>query len=176
MRLLNISGEIIHEDSAATSTADLVKSARIAEKYLAGANLAGADLAGADLADANLAGAIGIDPDKAKEAAAEEPPEVPVIPRIHSTLLEAIKRTGCALDMNTWHTCETTHCRAGWVVHLAGEAGKKLKDKVGTPRAASMIYRKSDPGCRVPHWFATTDRAMADIEKAARLEGERAAP
>lgn len=53
---------------------------------------------------------------------------VPIIENIHQKILEAVS-VPKAFDMSTWHTCETTHCRAGWVVHLAGEAGKALEDK-----------------------------------------------
>ncbi len=126
-----------------------------------------ANLADANLADADLAGAVGLAGPTTPQPA---PLDVPVIPRIHSTLLAAITQKGCKLDMNQWHGCETTHCRAGWVVTLAGEKGKALEDKVGTPRAASLIYRASDPGCRVPHWYATDERAMADIKKCAEKE------
>ncbi|MGB0405020.1 MAG: hypothetical protein ACPGDB_02385, partial [Fusobacterium sp.] len=36
------------------------------------------------------------------------------IENIHQKVLEAVT-TDNALDMSDWHTCETTHCRAGWV-------------------------------------------------------------
>jgi hypothetical protein len=147
--------------------------AYLAGAYLAGANLAGAYLAraylaGANLAGANLAGAIGID--KAMATVSEPRPEVPVIPNIHRTLLAAVTAEGCKLDMSQWHVCETAHCRAGWIVTLAGEKGKALEEKLGPARAASLIYKASDPTCRVPHWYAPNDRAMADIVACAERE------
>ncbi len=74
--------------------------------------------------------------------------------------------------MDKWHTCDTTHCRAGWVVVLAGEAGKKLELKTSTLFAAMQIYKKSSPEIRVwpPRFFETDKIAMADIEKCAQLE------
>ncbi len=41
--------------------------------------------------------------------------------------------------MKDWHTCETTHCRAGWIVHLAGERGKALEEATSTAHAARAI-------------------------------------
>jgi hypothetical protein len=79
---------------------------------------------------------------------------------------------GCVLNMSQWHTCETTHCRAGWIVHLAGEKGKALEAATSTAHAARAIYRASDPGCRAPHFYASNERAMEDIKKCAALETE----
>lgn len=38
---------------------------------------------------------------------------VPVVENVHAKILAAIEAGG-TLDMWTWHTCATTHCRAGW--------------------------------------------------------------
>ena len=98
---------------------------------------------------------------------------IPVIPNIHQAVLAAVENPD-ALDMSTWHTCETTHCRAGWVVHLAGEAGKRLEafHHDNTEIAAMLIYRESSPNLRVaPHQFYANDvDAMADIRRMAELE------
>jgi hypothetical protein len=73
--------------------------------------------------------------------------------------------------MSDWHTCDTTHCRAGWVVTLAGEAGKKLEDRTSTQFAAMMIYKASSP-IRVspPRFFDSTKSAIEDIKRCAELE------
>jgi len=93
---------------------------------------------------------------------------VPVIPDIHKQIYEALTKEGNALNMKKWHTCETTHCRAGWAVHLAGSAGKTLEDKVGSNVAGALIYMASDPNLeKVPDWFASDYEAMADIKKMA---------
>jgi hypothetical protein len=73
--------------------------------------------------------------------------------------------------MTTWHTCETTHCRAGWAIHLAGAHGAKLESQVGPFRAGIAIYTASTG--RVPHFFASTKNALKDIERcAASAPGE----
>jgi hypothetical protein len=97
---------------------------------------------------------------------------VPVIPNIHQKVLEAVTRTPDALDMGNWHTCETTHCRAGWVVTLAGEAGKRLEAFHNTALAASLIYHASSPDLLVtmPRFYESNEVAMADIQKMAALE------
>ena len=74
--------------------------------------------------------------------------------------------------MGDWHTCDTTHCRAGWVVHLAGKAGYELEDKLGTPLAAAKIYSESSE-IKV-HWalrfFEENEIAMEDMKRCAGLE------
>ena len=77
-----------------------------------------------------------------------------------------------ALDMGSWHTCETTHCRAGWVVHLAGDVGKKLEEALDTPLAAIKIYRNSSD-IEVKwalRFFETDEVAMADMKRCAEIE------
>jgi hypothetical protein len=95
---------------------------------------------------------------------------VPAIPDLHKAVYAAASRTE-ALDMRDWHTCETTHCRAGWVVTLAGEAGKKLEDETSTLFAAMQIYKKSDSVNRVSpvRFFETNEKALADMKRMAEL-------
>ena len=73
--------------------------------------------------------------------------------------------------MSTWHSCETTHCRAGWVVKLAGEEGEKLEKFHNTPLAASLIYKASSPyKVTMPRFYEDNETAMADIKRMADLE------
>ena len=73
--------------------------------------------------------------------------------------------------MGSWHTCETTHCRAGWVVTLAGEGGKALEWAMGTPAAAALIYLASDPKIeKIPDFYADNSDALADMKRLAELE------
>ncbi len=71
--------------------------------------------------------------------------------------------------MATWHTCNTTHCRAGWVVTLAGEAGKKLERFYNTPLAAMLIYDASAPGFKINpgRFYDSNDDALADMKRLA---------
>lgn len=75
--------------------------------------------------------------------------------------------------MSTWHTCEKTHCWAGWVVTLAGTEGKALEAFFDTPLAAMKILDASSPHQVSPVWFFENNsdalrhmKEMADLEKA----------
>jgi hypothetical protein len=57
-------------------------------------------------------------------------------------VIEAALASPDALKMDTWHTCETTHCLAGWAVHLSGAAGKAL-EAVTSPSVAGAILAPS---------------------------------
>jgi len=74
--------------------------------------------------------------------------------------------------MSIWHTCGTKHCRAGWVVHLAGEPGYAAERFYGPALAAQLIYRESNPELPVSpvRFFETNDVAMADIKAMAERE------
>ena len=152
--------------------------ANLAGAYLAGANLAVAYLADANLADANLADADKGDPTEPYKREAPTPevlarraerfrkrnPDVPVVEHLDRQMLAAVTNGG-KLDMSQWHTCETTHCRAGWAIVLAGDPGRELESKYGSFIAGGMIYRAST-GCS-PHFFASTERALEDIRRCA---------
>ena len=74
--------------------------------------------------------------------------------------------------MGSWHTCEKTHCRAGWVVTLAGEAGKALEAYFDTPLAAMKIYDASSPLPKVSpvKFFDGNEDAIADMKRMAEME------
>jgi len=78
--------------------------------------------------------------------------------------------------MSTWHTCGTTHCRAGWVVHLAGEAGKALEAHFNTELAAMLIYNASSdlPPVSPVRFYDSEADALADMKRMADLEAEAA--
>ena len=72
--------------------------------------------------------------------------------------------------MGSWH-CGTSHCRAGWVVTLAGQPGLDLEAKIGTPAAAMAIYMASDPerwkNERLPDFYCDNATALADMARMA---------
>src|SRR6185295_830967 len=94
--------------------------------------------------------------------------EIPVVENIDQKILEAITAEGCSLNMGAWHTCKTTHCRAGWAIHLAGKEGYALEKKLGdSEMAGRMIYTVSRPGVPYPDFYAPTEVALEDIKKCA---------
>jgi hypothetical protein len=97
-------------------------------------------------------------------------PEVPVLQNIHQLVLDAAAKP-YALNMRLWHTCDTTHCRAGWVVHLAGPAGYALEEATSTEFAAKQIYKKSSPIHVSPNMFyVDNETSLADMQLCADEE------
>ena len=97
---------------------------------------------------------------------------VPKIDNIHQKVLAAVSQPN-ALDMKSWHTCDTAHCRAGWVVTIAGGAGKALEAFHNTPLAASLIYKASSPlRVTMPRFYETDKEAMADMNRLAKEESQ----
>jgi len=127
--------------------------ANLRDAYLRCANLSDANLRDADLSGANLRDA------DLSECSVK-------IKDIHKTVYAAASKEG-ALDMQDWH-CGTSHCRAGWVVELAGEGGKALERAIGTSAAAAMIYMASDPKLeKVPDFYASNEGALEDMKRLA---------
>ena len=77
--------------------------------------------------------------------------------------------------MGNWHSsCGTTHCRAGWVVELAGGAGKELEAKTSTAFAAMMIYKASGSRISPCRFYDGNDKAMEDMKRCAEREAAAA--
>jgi hypothetical protein len=137
--------------------------------YERDADLRGADLRDADLRDADLRGA---DLGGAYLSGAYLR-DAPVIPDIHKAVYAAATAPDAKFDMSDWHGggnfCGTTHCRAGWVTHLAGDAGRELERRAGgTAEAATLIYLASDPKLeRVPNFYCGNAEALADMKRLA---------
>ncbi len=143
--------------------ADL-RGADLRDANLRGANLGDANLGGANLRGANLRGAYEKTPAEYAALAAEfreEHPDIPVVVGLVRLICEIVNSGQGKLKMNDWHACETTHCRAGWAIHLAGEAGYALEENRGPEMAGGMIYRASTG--RWPNFFASDADALADI-------------
>jgi hypothetical protein len=93
------------------------KNSNLSGVTFCGANLTGADFRGADIegsnfGETNLTGAKfdpGIFSTKEEEM------------KIISNILEILDSGKGKLDMRNWHTCETTHCVAGWLCPELGD-------------------------------------------------------
>ena len=161
------------------SGADL-SDADLSGAYLSGAYLRDAYLSGADLSGAKgLSLPIPADPTEpyvrgaTKDYAARaikyrlRHPEVPVVTDLDRKLLTVIESGAGQLEMGSWHSssCSTTHCRAGWAITLAGDAGKALESEHGPHKAGRLIYQVSTG--RAPHFFASNELALEDIRECA---------
>jgi hypothetical protein len=69
--------------------------------------------------------------------------------------------------MDNVHTCNTTHCRAGWTVHLCGEKGYALERFYGWTLAAQLIYRESGYHINLRRFFDNNEEALADMKNLA---------
>ena len=149
-----------------------VNQAYLSDADLSGADLSDAVLRGADLSDAVLSGADlrGAVLRGADLSGAGCPVK---IEGIHAAVYKAASQPG-ALAMETWHhACGTAHCRAGWVVTLAGEGGKALEWAMGTAAAAALIYQASDPDLeRVPNFYTDNATALEDMRRLAEAESQ----
>lgn len=95
----------------------------------------------------------------------------PIVENIHQKVYEAAN-TPKGLNMNTFHSCETTHCRAGWAIHLAGEKGYELERHTNSVFAAMMIFQASSPSVEVApvRFFEDNKTALEDMKRCAELE------
>jgi hypothetical protein len=172
LRNANLSGADL--SGANLSGADLrdadLRGAYLRDADLSGANLSGANLRNANLSCANLSGADLVIPDW-----------VPRVKQLHVKIIEAIE-TGGKLEMGEWHDdakvddagayCGTSHCRAGWCIAIAGQAGRVLEGVMGPAAAGALISLASSPelGGKVPNFYCGNDEALSDIRRVAELE------
>lgn len=152
---------------------DLLSRYAAKERNFTDAVLTGANLTGADLTDADLTGAVLTDAwltgavlTGADLTGAIGLPDAPVVPDMEKRIAVACAVPG-ALRMLDWHTCGSTHCRAGWAIHHAGEEGAALENLVGPGVAGALIYWKN--AGHIPDFYTTDDEAAADIAKRGAL-------
>jgi uncharacterized protein YjbI with pentapeptide repeats len=136
---------------------------------LARANLAGADFSGANLTNASLAGAnvAGADFTRARNVNLAESlvirhEDIPIVRNIDAAILAGIEAGGEFVGgtKDAWS-------RAGWAIHLAGQPGQALSDKIGKRIASALIYRASRPGKPAPWMLMRRNAALEDIRRCA---------
>jgi hypothetical protein len=95
-------------------------------------------------------------------------PKIPVVKNLHQKIYAAASQPA-ALEMNDWHKCDKKHCRAGWVVTLAGAKGKELEELFNTELAAMMIYDVSCPGYKInpARFYDSNTDALTDMKRLA---------
>lgn len=75
--------------------------------------------------------------------------------------------------MKEIHTCNNTHCRGGWVITLAGDAGRALEKFFNWELAAMKIYAASGYKINPARFYDSNADALADMK---RLADEEAVP
>ena len=101
--------------------------ANLRDANLRDANLRDADLRSADLRRADLRGADFTDAKLDYE----------IQPGLLENMACHAMASHDSLQMRTWHTCETTHCIAGWACHLNDRA-RELEQSHGTEIAGLL--------------------------------------
>jgi hypothetical protein len=105
---------------------------------LYGASLCGANLFGADLSEANLCGA---NLRRAYLRESKLPSDIPKFSkRLHNKIFKIVVENPDKLKMDAWHTCESTHCYAGWYQHLGGKRVKAAVEKYGIEVFAELVF------------------------------------
>ena len=105
----------------------------------------------------------------------------PVVENLHQKIYEFASQPS-ALQMDNWHTnekieagshCGTTHCRAGWIVALAGKEGRDLEIQTSTIFAAMQINKVSSEIRISPKsFYLSNDLAMKEMKIFAQKEKE----
>jgi hypothetical protein len=94
--------------------------------------------------------------------------QVPVVENLDKLVYESVMAHGIKMS-GGWHhqtACGTTHCRGGWEITLAGDAGRALEKAVGPETAARLIHEAST-GRMAPDYFCDDATALADIKRCA---------
>jgi hypothetical protein len=91
------------------------------------------------------------------------PPPVPVLPNLARQILKQLENPHHGLDMGTWHACATTHCLAGWAIHLAGQEGYRLELHYGPELAGMLLFEAAYPTLPPPDLFATKAQALTAL-------------
>ena len=69
--------------------------------------------------------------------------------------------------MSSFHSCETTHCRAGWVIHTAGAEGYALEKETSSVFAAMQIYKASGYEISPNRFYDSNEEALEDMKRLA---------
>jgi uncharacterized protein YjbI with pentapeptide repeats len=156
------------------SYADLTY-ASLRNTNLNGANLTGADLRDADLRDANLTNTnlfmVKLEGADLRYACLGDLKltNLLTVPDLDGQLLALLEANPAALDMRNWHTCQTTHCRAGWAITLVGPAAEMLEALWGPATTGALIYAACYPNLPVPNFRASNQEALVNIRARAAL-------
>jgi len=126
-----------------------IRGANLRFADIKGADIRGADIRGADIRGANLIGADLTGTRFSFDYKAD--------PSLKGKVLKAVQAEGCALKMDQWHSCETSHCIAGWAVTLHPE-GKELESKSTTYLAGRLLLGLDHNESRI--FFTDDAKAM----------------
>ena len=82
------------------------------------------------------------------------------IENIDNKVLSILEKEENELNMSAWHTCDTTHCRAGWEITIHPQ-GKELEKYFGSWMAGTIVHNKSHDN--FVDYFASEDEVMEEL-------------
>ena len=86
---------------------------------------------------------------------------IPVVEGIDNRVIEAFNTQGKrTVRFGTDSGGGIFNSVAGWAIHLAGDAGAALEQKIGSPLAAVLIYGRSRPHKRTPNFYTRDEEAI----------------
>jgi uncharacterized protein YjbI with pentapeptide repeats len=132
----------------------ILKDANLTRAIMIDVILKDANLTRAIMTDANLTRAIMIDVILTRADLTGTKTDYQIEDGLLQKVAQAALASDDALDMRYWHTCDTTHCIAGWACHLA-ENGKEIERKYGT-QVAGLLLLGADAHS---HFFDTNEEA-----------------
>jgi hypothetical protein len=91
------------------------------------------------------------------------------VANFHQRIWKACSKPG-ALDMSSYHTCKTTHCRAGWAVILT--RAQDLEKKTSPLFAGLIAYRANGMDISPVEFFDKRSEAMEKMLILAEREGK----
>jgi hypothetical protein len=131
------------------------------------ANLCGADLSGANFRNADFRYANLRDADfryaNLRYADFRDALGIPIAEDAPARLLavaHAALAAPDALEMGTWHTCETTHCICGWAEHLGGPLAKLIIQQNGNAVGGLMLLGIDAHA----HFYVTNEKAREFLQ------------
>lgn len=93
---------------------------------------------------------------------------IKAVPFIHQ-IVYALASNPEALNMDCWHLCKNTHCRAGWVSVISGNTHLE-SGMLDAGDIASMVYAASGYTISPERYYDKNKDALKDMKRLADLE------
>lgn len=151
-----------------------------------GTNLRRASFSGTRLINVDFHGAQVQHASLTSSDCLKTPRDLPIVRDASTRLLEVaqtvLQDSDLRLCMSEWHTCHSTHCIAGWAIHLAGPLGELLEAEFGPanaglfllgPEAASHFFVDEEAALDFLHRIAHGPFALTDESVARRSSQDR---
>ena len=100
--------------------------------------------------------------------------KIPLLKNLNSEVLASVLSNGNKLEMELVHVCKTTHCRAGWTIHVCGKQGYQLeKECENWEEAASLILKANYPDRDLPSFYSSNENGMLRLLEDAKYDYDK---